>query len=425
MVEALLVIVARLAAAALLLLIVLVTRRPPVDAAALRAPLDRLDGLDRAMRDENERNRRESGEASHRLRGEVATALQGFGTQFSESLRMVSGEQQKQIDQMRLTVEGRLKQMLEDNAKRLEEMRKTVDEKLQATLNERLGASFKRVDDQLQQVHTGLGEMQVLATGVGDLKKVLANVKIRGTWGEVQLGGLLDQMLAPEQFETNVATRRGSADRVEFAVRLPGQSPDEGCWLPIDAKFPMEDYQRLVDASEAGDPVAVDAAHKAIEVRIKGCAKDIHDKYVDPPHTTSFALLYLPIEGLYAEVVRVPGLVDVVQREYHVTVAGPSTLAALLTALQMGFRTLAIQKRSEEIWKVLGAVKAEFGKFGDVLAKLKKNLETAANTVEATEARTRVIGKKLKGVETLADAEAVEVLGAPLLEAPEADTDDA
>ncbi len=290
-------------------------------------------------------------------------------------------------------------------------MRQTVDEKLQGTLEKRLGESFKLVQGQLEAVQRGLGEMQALATGVGDLKKVLTNVKTRGTWGEVQLGALLEQMLSPDQYAANVAPKPGSGERVEYVVKFPGHGQGEGeVMLPIDAKFPTEDYQRLVEASEKGDAAGVEAAGKALETRIKGCAKDIRDKYIHPPQTTDFGLLFLPTEGLYAEVVRRPGFADSLQHEYRVTVAGPSTLAAYLNALQMGFRTLAIQQRSSEVWQVLGAVKTEFGKFGDMIQKVEKKLEEATNTLGNVGQRSRAIERKLRGVQELPTTEALRLL---------------
>jgi DNA recombination protein RmuC len=290
-------------------------------------------------------------------------------------------------------------------------MRATVDEKLHETLEKRLGESFKLVSDRLEQVHRGLGEMQTLATGVGDLKKVLTNIKTRGTWGEVQLENLLEQMLTPAQYEKNVATRPGRSERVEFAIRLPGRGETRSpFWLPIDAKFPLEDFQRLQDAQDRGDAGGVEMFGKALEDRIRKQAKDIRQKYVEPPHTTDFALLYLPVESLYAEVLRRPGLADQIQRECQVTLAGPTTLAAILNSLQMGFRTLAIEQRSEEVWRLLGAVKADFGSFGDLLAKTKKQLDTVSNTLGDAEVRTRSIERKLRRVEALPEAEAAQLL---------------
>jgi DNA recombination protein RmuC len=309
---------------------------------------------------------------------------------------------ENRLDKLRIVVDERLQKLQQENTAKLEQMRATVDEKLQGTLEKRLGESFKLVSERLEAVQRGLGEMQTLATGVGDLKKVLTNVKVRGTFGEVQLGALLEQVLAPTQYAVNVATRSEGGERVEFAVRMPGQEDGSGeVYLPIDAKFPIEDYQRLVEASERGDIAAVESAGKALEVRVKGCAKDIQEKYLGPPHTTEFGILYLPVEGLFAEVVRRTGLVEMLQRDLKVLVAGPTTLTAILNSLQMGFRTLAITKRSSEVWKVLGAVKTEWGKFGDVLAKVEKKLGEATNTISEVHRRQRVIGKRLQSVEEL------------------------
>ena len=294
-------------------------------------------------------------------------------------------------------------------------MRQTVDEKLHATLEQRLGDSFKLVSERLEQVHRGLGEMQTLATGVGDLKRVLTNVKTRGTWGEVQLDALLEQLLTAEQYARNVATRPNSLDRVEFAIRLPGfeKADDEQrpVWLPIDAKFPLEDYQRLLDAQERADPAALEMAFKGLEGRLRDEARKIRDKYVEPPYTTDFAMMYLPTEGLYAEALRRPGLVDGLQRDFRICVAGPTTLAALLNSLQMGFRTLAIERRSSEVWGVLGAVKTEFGKFGEALELTRRKLEQASRSIESAGVRTRQIERKLRGVEALPVLEAQLRLG--------------
>lgn len=308
------------------------------------------------------------------------------------------------------TLKAELGAIRTENAGKLEEMRRTVDEKLHATLEQRLGESFKQVSERLESVHRGLGEMQSLATGVGDLKKVLTNVKTRGTWGEVQLEALLEQILTPEQFGKNVETKPGSGARVEFAIRLPGRGETEVVWLPVDAKFPMEDYQRLVEAQERADLQAIEEAGRALEQRIRTEARAIRDRYVEPPHTTDFAILYLPTEGLYAEVLRRIGVAEWCQRECKVNLAGPTTLAALLNSLQMGFRTLAIEKRSSEVWTVLGAVKTEFGRFGDALAHTKKKLEEATNSLEKTEQRNRVLGRKLKDVDALPAAEAAAAL---------------
>ena len=324
---------------------------------------------------------------------------------FAQQLSRLTQSNEQRFEQLRLSVEARLGAIQADNASKLEEMRKTVDEKLHATLEQRLGDSFKLVSERLEQVHKGLGEMQTLAAGVGDLKKVLTNVKTRGTWGEMQLEALLDQVLTAEQYEKNVATRPNSRERVEFAIRLPGREMGEDAlcpvWLPIDAKFPMEDYQRLVEAQDRADPIAVELAAKALEIRLRDEAKKIRDKYVEPPFTTDFAILYLPTEGLYAEALRRTGLADALQRDFRISIAGPTTLAALLNSLQMGFRTLAIEKRSSEVWGVLGAIKTEFGKFGEVLEATRKKLEQATRSIESAEVRTRQIERKLKGVEAL------------------------
>jgi len=385
-------------------------------AAGVRASLgERLDAHDRALaatdrllREELARAREESGAAARGLRDELRGALHDGReasarslTAFGAQIDKLSAANEARLEALRGVVDARLRGLQEESAKRLEEMRLTVDEKLQGTLEKRLGDSFRLVSERLEAVQRGLGEMQTLANGVGDLKKVLTNVKVRGTWGEIQLGSLLEQILAPEQFVKNVATRPGSLERVEFAIRLPGRGDDgQGeVLLPIDAKFPLEDYQRIVEASERGDAAGVEAAARQLEARLEGCARDIHQKYVNPPYTTDFGLLYLPTEGLYAEVTRRPGLLEVLQREHRVSVAGPTTLAALLNSLQMGFRTLAIQQRSSEVWQVLGGVKAELGKFGEVLAKVEKKLAEASTTLELVATRRRVLERKLKTVE--------------------------
>jgi DNA recombination protein RmuC len=295
----------------------------------------------------------------------------------------------------------RLGEIQSDTANKLEEMRKTVDEKLHATLEQRLGESFKQVSDRLEAVHRGLGEMQTLATGVGDLKRVLTNVKSRGTWGEVQLGALIEQTLTIDQYQKNISTKPGSRDIVEFAIRLPGQSAETPVWLPVDAKFPMEDYQRLMEAQDRADLPEMESAAKALENRIKLEAKTIREKYIEPPHTTDFAILFLPTEGLYAEVMRRQGLLELLQRDYRVTVAGPSTFSAMLNSLHMGFRTLAIEKRSSEIWNTLGQIKTEFGKFGEVIDATRKKLDAASKSFETVDVRTRKINKTLSGVEAL------------------------
>ncbi|WP_260400171.1 DNA recombination protein RmuC [Paraburkholderia tropica] len=354
---------------------------------------------------------------AQQAREEQATALRHFGTVLGQQLAQLTEANDRRFAEVRATLEQRLKDIEANNAAKLEEMRRTVDEKLHATLEQRLGESFKLVSDRLEQVHRGLGEMQTLAAGVGDLKKVLTNVKTRGTWGEVQLEALLEQMLTPDQFAKNVATVPGSNDRVEFAIRLPGKgikagAPDSApVWLPVDAKFPREDYERLIDAQERADLAGIEEAGRALETRVRAEARTIAEKYVAPPHTTDFALLFLPTEGLYAEILRRPGLTDVLQRDFRVTVAGPTTLTALLNSLQMGFRTLAIEQRSSEVWQVLGAVKTEFGKFGDVLARTKTQLETVTRSIEAAEVRTRAMNRKLRDVEALPGEEASNLLG--------------
>jgi DNA recombination protein RmuC len=335
-------------------------------------------------------------------RTEQADSLKGFGELLTGQLHQLMQRNTEGMDTLRHTIETRLASIQTDNSQKLEQMRQTVDEKLHNTLEQRLGESFQRVSEQLERVHAGLGEMQTLASGVGDLKKVLSNVKVRGTWGEVQLDNLLEQILSAGQYEKNVATRPNSAERVEFAIKLPGRD-DAGSvvWLPIDAKFPLEDYQKLLEAQELGDLAAMEDAGRAMDNRVRAEAKTIRDKYIEAPHTTDFALLFLPIEGLYAEVIRRPGLFDSLQRDYRVTLTGPTTLTAILNSLQMGFRTLAIEKRSSEVWQVLGAVKTEFGKFGDVLAKTKKKLDEASRTIEQAEVRTRAIDRSLRKVESL------------------------
>jgi DNA recombination protein RmuC len=340
-------------------------------------------------------------------------SLQGAQLEsFAQQLARLTQSNELRFGELRASIEARLTALQADNASQLEEMRKTVDEKLHATLEQRLGESFKLVSERLELVHQGLGEMQTLAAGVGDLKKVLTNVKTRGTWGEVQLAALLDQLLTADQYAKNVATRPDSIERVEFAIRLPGGDAQRPVWLPIDAKFPIEDYQRLIDAQERADPQAVELAAKAIEGRLREEARKIRDKYVEPPYTTDFAILYLPTEGLYAEALRRPGLADGLQRDFRISVAGPTTLAALLNSLQMGFRTLAIEQRSSEVWGVLGAVKTEFGKFGEALDATRKKLEQATRSIESAGVRTRQIERKLKGVESLPALEAQLRLGA-------------
>jgi len=322
---------------------------------------------------------------------------------FSKLLGDMTKLHEEKFNAMRKTLENQLRSLQEDNSKKLDQMRVVVDEKLQSTLEARLGESFKQVSERLEQVYKGLGEMRSLAAGVGDLKKVLTNVKTRGTWGEIQLGNILEQILTQDQYDVNVATKKGSNDRVEFAIKLPGQGTDKEqvIWMPIDSKFPQEDYQRLIDAQEAADKELADKSMKNLEMRIKAEARNIKEKYLDPPNTTDFGIMFLPVEGLYAEVLRMPGLCDFLQREHRITVTGPTTLAALLNSLHMGFRTLAIQKRSSEVWELLGAVKTEFGKFGEVLDKTKKKLKEATNIIGQAEVRTRAIERKLRKVQEI------------------------
>ena len=356
-------------------------------------------------------------------------ALHRFGQAQAEQLRALTDGNDKRMAEVRQTVEAKLTAIQADNGQRLEQMRATVDEKLHATLELRLGESFKQVAERLEQVHKGLGEMQSLARDVGSLNRVLTNVKTRGIFGEVQLAGLLEQVFTPEQFATNVETVPGSGARVEFAIRLPGRGSDGAAnsavplWLPIDAKFPREDYERLLDAQERADMAGAEAAGKAIESRLKTEARSISEKYVQAPHTTDFAILFLPTEGLYAEALRRPGLFEALQREHKVMLAGPTTLLATLNSLQMGFRTLALERRSAEVWQVLGAVKTEFGKFGDVLARTKKKLDEASNTIVQAEVRTRAMERQLRGVEAMPLAAAPSLPGS--VDSNQADQDDA
>jgi DNA recombination protein RmuC len=357
--------------------VVLLTRRGHQGAATEMAK--RLETIDRSLREEFSRNREEAGAAAKNQREELARSLEG----------------------VRSIVDVRLRQLQDDNATQIDRMRATVDEKLQGTLEKRLGESFKLVSDRLEQVHQGLGAMQQLASDVGGLQRVLTNVKTRGGWSEWQLGVLLDEMLTPEQFAKNMRMRDDTDERVEFAVKLPGDENGAPVWLPIDAKFPMEHYDRLAAAQEKGDPGAVETAIKTLETQLKRCAKDICDKYINPPKTTDFALLFLPSEGLYAEAIRRVGLVQNVQRDCRVTFVGPTTLAALLNSLQMGFRTLAIQKRSSEVWNLLAAVKTEFSKFGESLSAVKEKIDQASRKMEDVDVRSRAITKKLRDVEEL------------------------
>ncbi len=340
-----------------------------------------------------------------------AAALQRFGQQLGEQLRALAAANDRALEQTRQSVEQRLAAIQADNEKKLEQMRATVDEKLSATLEQRLGESFKLVAERLEAVHKGLGDMQSLAKDVGSLSRVLSNVKTRGIFGEVQLAGLLEQVFTPEQYAVNVETVPGSGARVEFAIRLPGRRDDGApLWLPIDAKFPREDYERLVDAQERADPVAVEVSARAIEARLRAEARTIRDRYVAPPHTTDFAILFVPTEGLYAEALRRPGLLEGLQREHKVMLAGPTTLLATLNSLQMGFRTLALEQRSAEVWEVLGAVKTEFARFGAVLDKTRKKLKEAAETIDDAQTRTNMMTRKLKSVESLPESRAQQLL---------------
>jgi DNA recombination protein RmuC len=362
----------------IVVLIVLLTTRGK-DGSAAAELVKRLEMIDRSLRDEFSRNREEAGAAAKYQREELATSLEG----------------------VRSIVDVRLKQLQDDNAKQIDKMRATVDEKLQGTLERRLGESFKLVSERLEQVHQGLGAMRQLASDVGGLQRVLTNVKTRGGWSEWQLGVLLDEMLASEQFAKNMKMRDDTDERVEFAIKLPGDENGAPVWLPVDAKFPMEHYDRLAVAQEKGDPSAVDTATKTLETQLKRCAKDICEKYINPPKTTDFALMFLPSEGLYAEAIRRVGLVQNVQRDCRVTFVGPTTLAALLNSLQMGFRTLAIQKRSSEVWNLLAAVKTEFNKFGEALSAVKEKIDQASRKMDDVDVRSRAITKKLRDVEEL------------------------
>ena len=360
------------------------------------------------------------------LREEVTAGLKQQGAsliQQGESLANTLKERletvTKAVVEQTRTVAEQLEKLRGENTAKLEQMRHTVDEKLQGTLEKRLGESFKLVSDRLEQVHKGLGEMQSLANGVGDLKRVLTNVKTRGTWGEVQLGNLLEQIFRADQYMREATCRKGSAERVDYAIRLPGKGDDDPeVLLPIDSKFPNEDYERLQLAVERADPEAVEAAAKALETRVKSFARDIRDKYINPPATTDFAILFLPTEGLYAEVLRRPGLMDMIQRDHKVIAAGPTTLGAILNAVQMGFKTMAIEKRSSEVWEILGAVKTEFGKYGEVLDKVQKKLQEASSSIDAVNVRKRAIDRRLRSVEAIADsgADALLALGAAAIE---------
>ena len=407
----------------LVLLIVLIRRKPENAIADLKedviALMNKQQRLESVFRDEITANRQETAQSARQARQELGSTLKMSSDSlqqrladnirvqkdqldsFSKQLMALARLNEEKLETMRKTLETQLRSLQEDNTRKLEQMRATVDEKLQSTLDQRLGESFKQVSERLEQVYTGLGEMRTLASGVGDLKKVLTNVKTRGTWGEIRLSHILEQILTPEQFDVNVATRKNSNERVEFAIKLPGPDADKEkiVWLPIDSKFPQEDYQRLMDARDAANKELAEKHIKNLEIRIKAEAKLIKEKYLEPPGTTDFGIMFLPVEGLYAEVLRRPGLCDTLQREHRIVITGPTTLAALLNSLQMGFRTLAIGKRSSEVWQLLGAVKTEFGKFGQVLAKTKKKLREAGHTIDQAEIRSRAIVRKLKNVQ--------------------------
>jgi len=369
----------------------------------------------RDLREEVSQSQKNSNEMVIQTIGEMSKLQQDSLSSVEKRIKGMTDSNEDRLNNLRETLDAKIKSLQESNEKKLDQMRQTVDEKLQNTLEKRLGESFKMVSDNLEAVQRGLGEMQVLATGVGDLKRVLTNVKTRGIWGEVQLGALLEQILTPDQYEKNVQTREGSNDIVEYAIRLPGTDKDlsSHVWLPIDSKFPQEDYQRLADAADTADSDAVDKSLKTLIKTIEKSASDISGKYLDPPRTTDFAIMFLPTEGLYAEVLRQPGLVEKLQQTYRVVVTGPTTLSATLNSLRMGFRTLAIEKRSSEVWNVLAGVKTEFGKFGDILSKVKKQLDSASNTIDKTGARTKAMERKLREVEELPIDDASKIFSLP------------
>ncbi len=417
-------------AAVVLLIVILVRSRGGSSASA-----------ERVLREELRAGRGESQEAAQQLREELSRGLKDGSDSLTKSLAETSKVQNAQlegfakkleelsesnrraIDRVRENLDKRVKELREGNEKKLEEMRKTVDEKLQDTLEKRLGESFKLVSERLENVQKGLGEMQNLASGVGDLKRVLTNVKARGTWAEYQLGDILDQTLTPEQYASNVQTREGTTERVEFAVKFPGPEDDSGSsiWLPIDSKFPTEDYQRLQAAADKADAEAVEKSLNAFLRTVRHSAREIQTHYINPPSTTDFAVMFLATEGMYAEVLRQPGMLEEIQQNHRILIAGPTTLTALLTSLRMGFRTLAIEKQASEVWQVLAAVKTEFGKFGGVLDKVKRQLDTASRSIEETGTRTRVMARKLRSVESLPDDKATELLG---LDEPDAAEDE-
>ena len=414
MVEIILIILSVLVVLIIVLLSVLLSRNSNSGFARLESLLVSIeknqDKAEQTIKNETDQNRKEAASNAKDLREEIANNMTNIANlqkdqldTFSKQLNTLTKSNEQRMDKIRETVEERLKSLQDDNAVKLDKMRETVDEKLHKTLEERLGQSFKIVSERLELVHKGLGEMQNLAAGVGDLKKVLSNVKTRGILGEILLGNLLEQILTSEQYETNVVTKKGSKDFVEFAIKLPGKDDSgEAVYMPIDSKFPSENYQSLVAAYEDGDAKTVGDAVKVLDNNIKKCAKEIRDKYIDPPNTTDFGIMYLPIEGLYAEVVRRTGLIEVLQREYNIIITGPTTLAALLSSLQMGFKTLAIEKRSSEVWQILGAVKTEFDKFGNVLKKAREKIDQAGEDIDSlVGVRTRQIQRKLKNVQEM------------------------
>jgi len=385
------------------------TGRRFADFSLLMGRIDNLrdfqERTDRSVREEIARSRSEAQTQAQQERTEITGSFKLFEDSIQNSLSDLTAATEKKIEAVRLIIDTKLREIQEDNSRQLDRMRETVDEKLQTTLEKRLGESFRQVSERLEMVHQGLGQMRELAADVGNLQKVLTNVKARGTWGEVQLGALLEEMLSPEQYLKNVRISETGGDVVEFAIKLPGQSdlPDDCVLIPVDAKFPIEDYQRLLEAQERGDVAAADESVRQLETGIKKAARDIFQKYIAPPKTTDFGIMFLPSEGLYAEVIRRTALVGVLQREYHIVVTGPTTFAALLNSLQMGFRTLAIQKRSGEVWKVLGEVKTAFGRFGDTLDNVRKKLEQAANSVDDAQKKTKTLSNKLKAVEASTD----------------------
>jgi DNA recombination protein RmuC len=407
----------------------------------LRPPGRLTDGIRKAVEEDLRKGREEAGSAARSLREEVGQNIKGLGDQlagtqeslreglsntltnqgklqqeqlggFAKELKALEASNAQALEKVRETLDARVRQLAEDNEKKLEAMRKTVDEKLQGTLEKRLGESFQLVSERLEAVQRGLGEMQSLATGVGDLKRVLSNVKSRGTWAEVQLGAILEQFLVPEQYERNIKTKAGSSDMVEFAIRLPGRpdDPDSVVWLPIDSKFPQEDYLRIQEAAEEGDAEGVLKAAEALGRTLRVEAQKIQEKYLDPPQTTDFGIMFLATEGLYAEALRLPGLAADLQRSHRIVLASPTTLAAILSSLRMGFQTLAIEKRASEVWEVLAAVKTEFGKFGEVLDRVKKQLTTASRTIDQAGVRTRAMERKLREVQQLPESEAQKIL---------------